>query len=275
MFRFRISPHTPARPPSRGQSLVEFALLLPVFVLFFAATLDLGRLFYAQITLTNAAREGAFQAARTPESYQGGRACDPETNLVVCRVALESRNSFVSVDPADIQMSCSPAGCPEELGSVATVEVSGEFTLVTPILAPFFGGSQAIDLRARATAQREFVPPAPPSFSFVSPAPSPSPSPSPTPTGSPGASPSGSPAPPTECVVPNDGRLGGGQPGVRPPNVIGLAPDTAASRITAKGLTAIREGDLRTGQRNVVREQSPDASECVPPGSDVHFKYRE
>ena len=29
---------------SRGQSLVEFALLLPVFMLFFATTLDLGRL---------------------------------------------------------------------------------------------------------------------------------------------------------------------------------------------------------------------------------------
>jgi hypothetical protein len=274
MLRFRTTPRTLSRPPCQGQSLVEFALLLPVFVLFFAATLDLGRLFYAQITLTNAAREGAFQAAQTPESYQGGQPCDPATNLVVCRVALESRNSFVNVDPADIQMSCSPAGCPEQLGSVATVEVSGEFTLVTPILAPFFGGSQTIDLRARATAQREYVPPAPPSFSFISPPPSPSPSPSPTPTGSPGASPSGSPAPPTECVVPNDGRPGGGEPGVHPPNVIGVDPGTAEARIAAKGLVPHPEGDLRTGQPNVVREQSPDASECVPSGSEVRFKYR-
>ncbi|MDQ3870939.1 MAG: pilus assembly protein, partial [Chloroflexota bacterium] len=68
---------------------MEFALVLPVFALFFAATLDLGRLFYAQITLTNAAREGAFQAARTPESFQNGQPCNPATNIVVCRVALE------------------------------------------------------------------------------------------------------------------------------------------------------------------------------------------
>ena len=67
-FMYRLAARLRAHHRSRtlGQSLVEFALVLPVFLLFFAAALDLGRVFYANITLNNAAREGAFQAAITP-----------------------------------------------------------------------------------------------------------------------------------------------------------------------------------------------------------------
>jgi Flp pilus assembly protein TadG len=44
---------------SRGQGLVEFALVLPLFVLLLVAIFDLGRAVFAYNTLTNAAREGA------------------------------------------------------------------------------------------------------------------------------------------------------------------------------------------------------------------------
>jgi hypothetical protein len=62
---------------SRGQSIVEFANVLPVFLLLFATILDLGRI-RARISVTNAAR-GTFQAAN-PTSFKagapaGGRAC--------------------------------------------------------------------------------------------------------------------------------------------------------------------------------------------------------
>ena len=40
----------------RGQSLVEFALVLPVFVLVLVSLFDLGRGVFAYNTLTNAAR---------------------------------------------------------------------------------------------------------------------------------------------------------------------------------------------------------------------------
>src|SRR5436190_23762977 len=57
------------RSRTRGQSLIEFALILPVFLMFFAAILDLGRVAAAQIAIANAAREGAFQAAQTPTDF--------------------------------------------------------------------------------------------------------------------------------------------------------------------------------------------------------------
>jgi Flp pilus assembly protein TadG len=47
------------RRRSRGQSLVEFALVLPLFLLMIMGVVDAGRLVYMNSTLSNAAREGA------------------------------------------------------------------------------------------------------------------------------------------------------------------------------------------------------------------------
>ena len=41
-----------------GESLVEFALVLPLFVLLIVGVFDLGRAFFAFIAISNAAREG-------------------------------------------------------------------------------------------------------------------------------------------------------------------------------------------------------------------------
>ena len=43
----------------KGQALVEFTLLLPIFLLLLFAIIDFGMGFYSWITVTNAAREGA------------------------------------------------------------------------------------------------------------------------------------------------------------------------------------------------------------------------
>ena len=43
-----------------GQSLVEFALILPLLLMLVLGAIDFGRLFYTKIIITNAAREGAY-----------------------------------------------------------------------------------------------------------------------------------------------------------------------------------------------------------------------
>jgi hypothetical protein len=272
MFSARFRGALKGRHRTRGQSLVEFSMILPVFALLFAATLDLGRLFYAQITLTNAAREGAFQGARTPELYKANSPCDPSTNLVVCRVILESRASFVQVSPTDITMNCNPGDCAKFVGSEVTMRVRGDFTFVTPLLSPFFGGGQTITLRATAVAQREFVPTPPPSFGF--PTAPPPPTATATATDSSGPSSSATATAFTECTVSSGSYVG--QRGVFPPNVIGLDPGTAQARIEAKGLQPFPEPDLTTGPKGKVREQSPDWTECVEidPPHEVHYKWR-
>jgi Flp pilus assembly protein TadG len=56
--------HRPTpRKKSRGQSIVEFALVLPVMLAFLGLTLDFARVFQAWITLESATRDGAEAAA--------------------------------------------------------------------------------------------------------------------------------------------------------------------------------------------------------------------
>ncbi len=53
---------------SRGSSLVEFALLLPILLVLVFATIDLGRAIQLYNILVNMSREGANLAARTDSS---------------------------------------------------------------------------------------------------------------------------------------------------------------------------------------------------------------
>jgi Flp pilus assembly protein TadG len=86
---------------SQGQALAEFALIAVVLLLLFGTALDLGRVFYADITIENAARAGALQASKTPDSFKKA-ACDYTDNKIGCATINESRGSFVVIDPNDI-----------------------------------------------------------------------------------------------------------------------------------------------------------------------------
>jgi PKD repeat protein len=158
---------------SRGQSLVEFALVLPVFLICLAAALDLGRVFFANISMNNAAREGAFEAARHPAAFGPGQDCDAsDAGRIVCRVQFEARNTSVSIGDNDITSSCNLA-CAEVAGSTVTVTVQGQFALVTPILSAIFGGS-TVPITSRATAQIEYCSPTTCANGVATPPPSPS-----------------------------------------------------------------------------------------------------
>src|SRR4051812_17670828 len=128
-------------------------------MLFFATTLDLGRLAAAQLSVANAAKEGAFQASQTPTDFDASNPCPAagDSNLILCRVKLELKNSGVSVNASDIAVSCSQTGCPKAMGSRVTVAVTGRFQLLTPVLSPFFGGTNVAFTRS-ATTQLEALP---------------------------------------------------------------------------------------------------------------------
>jgi hypothetical protein len=198
MFRILMRLRDRRHRHTHGQGLVEFALILPVVMLFFVAVLDLGRAAAAQVALTNAAREGAFQAALTPTDFNAAAPCpaDGSSNKVWCRIKLESSGG-VSIAPSDVSVSCS-GGCSSNVasGSTVTVGINGHFALFTPLMGAFFGG-QNVTLSASATEHREWLP---------NPTSTPTPSPTPTPTPTPAGSPTPTPAPsPTPCSAPSAG----------------------------------------------------------------------
>ena len=66
------------RPRTRGQALVEFAVVLPVFLLILSGILDFGFLLYSRMTVISSAREGARVAIDAPKSTPAQQAADPE-----------------------------------------------------------------------------------------------------------------------------------------------------------------------------------------------------
>jgi Flp pilus assembly protein TadG len=215
------------RPRSRGQALVELALLTPLLMILMVSAVDLGRLFFSQITISNMAREGALAAAKDPSSFQAGLPCNTTTNLIMCRVMLEKGapgdssdpfNTMVDVSPGDVTVSCTPNTCADTLGDLVTVTVDGHFHLLTPILAPFTGG-QDITLSESVTAQIAVEPvvgtatpsPTPTPVPTATPIPTdtPTPSPTPVPTDTPSPTPTATPCPPPSAhftVSPSSGK---------------------------------------------------------------------
>jgi len=133
------------REGERGQSLVEFALMLPILLLLLLGAIDLGRAFHSSISITNAAREGAFYGASKPTDSSG------IATRVRQELGLAASDASVSVSTA-----CSAPACARSTGTdwasteTITVEAQTDFNFLTPFMNDFFGGS--LDLEADATA---------------------------------------------------------------------------------------------------------------------------
>lgn len=207
-----------SRRRTTGQALVEFALVLPIMVILLLTVLDLGRLFYSQIAINNAAREAAFQASLPASPAPGGTfdsthawstgptaTCAPTTDAITCRALLEfsstPTNWFIHPTPSDVTLACSsgainPSSCASGMGSLATVTVKTDFSLWSPWMAVFFGGHQDVTLAAASTSQTQTFP----SPGVVVPTPTPTPIPTATPSPTPTPTPT-----PIVCDVPSAG----------------------------------------------------------------------
>lgn len=133
--------HTTGTGHSRGQALVEFALILPILVLLLVIALDFGRIFFGWVSVTNAARVGANYAGSNPNLLTKPAQRDEFEQLVA--------NSVVgcNLDPADLN---DPAydpvftdvdgdGKSNGWGDTATVTLSCEFDLMTPLAGAIVG----------------------------------------------------------------------------------------------------------------------------------------
>jgi Flp pilus assembly protein TadG len=134
------------RRDSRGQTLVEFAFVLPVFIFLLVAVFDLGHVVWANDTLANGAREAARYAI-----VHGANATPSATKQEIKDVAihwarLAGANGTVTV--------CAGAGCTGDTdlaaydrGQPVTVAVSAD----VPLAAPAFFGFGTIHLSNSST----------------------------------------------------------------------------------------------------------------------------
>jgi Flp pilus assembly protein TadG len=124
MHRVRNGDHLRGGGGERGAAAVEFALLLPLLLLLVFGIIDFGRAINAQITLTQAAREGARLAA-----------------LGQPNVVSRTQAAATGLSPVTVTVTSCPSGATQT--TAAVVHASYAFNFVTPIgaISRLFGGA--------------------------------------------------------------------------------------------------------------------------------------
>ena len=126
------------RARTRGQTIVEFALTLPVLILLLLFAIDFGRVFLGWISLNNAARVGANYAAMHPHDWDSGSGPAEYDTLMADN--LGAINCSPTPDPA-----ADPAfGPTKEPGELVRVDLGCNFTVLTPIISSVLSGTISI-----------------------------------------------------------------------------------------------------------------------------------
>lgn len=142
-FRGPALPTAGSAREDRGQSLVEFALVLPLLLLLLFGIVEFALAWRSSQVITNAAREGARAAVI-------GTSSEADVQAVV-----DSRLEAGGLDPASATVRlvlCSGSGC---LGDPDTVgiEYPHHFIVFGPLLRLFEGDGQfSDDITLRSTS---------------------------------------------------------------------------------------------------------------------------
>lgn len=137
-------------PISRGQAMVEFALVLPVLALLLVVAIDFGRVFFGWVSLTNAARVGANYAGYTPDLLSNPADRSEYGTLVDDAVTgcdlTPADTDDAAYDPTFTDIDGD--GKDNGWGDHATVTISCEFDLITPLTEVLF--SEQVAMQAEA-----------------------------------------------------------------------------------------------------------------------------
>jgi Flp pilus assembly protein TadG len=161
--RVKVNRPKPGKRRSRGQALVEMALVGLVLAMLLAAAIDFGRAYYTAIIVQNMAGEGASYGALYPEYDQVNQSCSivspvplnlsiqerarrvgRDRGLVIKRQNQDA--AIISVVPASCQQRCT--------GDQITVQVTYR---ITDLFLPGLLGISSIPITRSAsqTIQRD------------------------------------------------------------------------------------------------------------------------
>lgn len=112
----------------RGQALVEFALILPAFLLLVVGMIEFGAVMHDYITVAEAARAGARLAILVPA---------PSDTAVIAA----AKSAAPSIDPAKLTVTVSPGLGGRTTGQPVTVTVSYPIVIPYPTIPNIFSSN--------------------------------------------------------------------------------------------------------------------------------------
>src|SRR5271165_3485703 len=133
-----VSVRRPMGTSTAGTSVLEFALVAPMFFLLFFAVFDFSRLFYVEMTLQNAVRAAGRYAStgnHLPDPKHQGQNLSRVNSII--QVA---QQNAIGLSVAGIQISslAGGSGSAGGPGDTVTISLTTNLQLMTPIVAQFF-----------------------------------------------------------------------------------------------------------------------------------------
>lgn len=147
------------RSPTRGQALVELALMLPILVLMLLLAVDFGRVFFGWVGLNNAVRIAANEAGFNPQAWN-----DPvwvglqdvyreqvvqDMEAINCAPPGGGAWDDADIpDPTFVHQEGTPTTDPYEVGDHAQVQMTCNFSFLTPLVGVVLGNPMPISALA-------------------------------------------------------------------------------------------------------------------------------
>jgi PKD repeat protein len=156
----RLRTHLHSR--TRGQSLVEFALVLPIIMMLTLTALDFGRVYLGYINLQNMARIAANFAANNPTAWTVSADPVVQANHIQAQTKYQKEIlADASASNCNLPVVAGTQTAPiptftdadgdgtPEIGDVATVGVSCTFGVITPVISNIVGGSVQVSAASK------------------------------------------------------------------------------------------------------------------------------
>jgi TadE-like protein len=125
---------TRAHASSRGQSLVEFALLLPLLLLIVLFAVDFGRIYMGWVTINGMARVGANYAAQHPDAWTTPG--DPTAQAEYLTLMTRSQGAM-DCDLVPPPNPTFPSG--RTVGKPAQADIDCDFHVLAPLISLLVG----------------------------------------------------------------------------------------------------------------------------------------
>lgn len=123
----------------RGAAAVEMAIVLFFLLVLVTGIIDVGRLIFNNISIQEAAQEGAFYGAF-------------EENVTVTQIKqrVVDSTSSPAIDPDEVSVTCTTQTRSKKDGSTIRVTVEHDLDLITPFVGTWFGGTFRLGKTAEA-----------------------------------------------------------------------------------------------------------------------------
>ncbi len=192
------------RLKQRGQTMVEFALAFPIFLMIVLGIFEFGRLFFIYTSVYTAAREGARYGAAVENQNDCGAGIEAQAQRVGFLAGDLTVVHFYDAGPGTSTFACSGGGDNLENGDRVLVRTSVVYKSVTGIVPTFTIESTARrSIIKEAHLEWKLLPPGTTATPYPTRPPAPTDVPTATPTD--GPTPTNSPVPentPTPTITP-------------------------------------------------------------------------